>query len=370
MLSEKEQIYRLALHLTPKIGSRLSRVLLGHFESAENIFSQTKQSLQKIPQIGEGIIHNLFDKMLLERAKEEYELTQKHDISLYFYSEDNYPYKLKQIPDAPTLFYFKGQKESLENQKMVAVVGTRKATEAGRKFCRELIYELQKFNDLTIVSGLAIGIDVEAHKASLKSNIPTIGVMANGMGKVYPSFHNKIAEEMCHQGGLITEGQMFSKPDSGKFPARNRIIAGLCDVTLVIEAAEKGGALITAELANSYDREIMAVPGRPSDKYSAGCNKLIKKHKAHLLNEFSDLEYLMNWGDDGQQLSLFHEKQKPTFHNQDEERIYQELETGVKMLDELVYRLKIPQTQLAALLLSLELNGVIRPLPGKRFELC
>src|SRR5690606_16227964 len=210
-----------------------------------------------------------------------------------FYTDKNYPTRLKQINDAPSLLYVKGNVD-FENQKMVAIVGTRKATEYGKRCVEDLVAELVPHR-ATIVSGLAYGIDIHAHKQAVKNDLPTFGVMGSGMDIIYPSAHKETAKKMFANGGLITEHPFGTKPDAHNFPARNRIVAALSDAVIIVEAAAKGGALITADIANSYNKDVFAMPGNLRQSHSAGCNNLIKSNRAHLLTSVKDLEYIMNW---------------------------------------------------------------------------
>jgi DNA processing protein len=256
----------------------------------------------------------------------------------------------------------------LNATKIIGIVGTRKATDYGKEAVEKILSELIPHNTL-IVSGLAYGIDICAHKTALNNNQPTIGVMASGMDIIYPAVHKEIANRMIDNGGLITEYPFGSKPDAPHFPARNRIIAGLCDAVIVAEAADSGGALITAEIANSYNREVFAVPGNLGNKYSEGCNKLIRSHKAHILLNVKDLEYNLNWSTDE------NVKPKPapmdlsSFDEEEQEVLTLMKEKEGILIDDLSWKSQIPVSKLASILLNLEFQGVIKSLPGKKFKL-
>jgi DNA processing protein len=278
-----------------------------------------------------------------------------------------YPELLRHIADAPTLLYYYGNAD-LNPPKTIGIVGTRKATDYGREMVNKIIEDLAPFSPL-IISGLAYGIDIAAHKASLANNQQTIGVMASGIDIIYPAVHRETAKRMINMGGLITENRFGTKPEAPKFPARNRIIAGMCDALIVVEAAEKGGALITADIASSYDREVFAVPGRLGDKYSEGCNTLIRDHKAHILTSTADLIKMMNWEEGEQkQVDL---KTDYCDLNPDETQVVNLLlgRDGV-LLDDLSWKSQIPVSKMAALLLNLEFRGLVKSLPGKRYKLC
>ena len=307
----------------------------------------------------------------MAEAENQLRLCQKHDIQVLFYTEKNYPDRLKPIADAPALLFYKGTAR-LNAGKIVSVVGTRSASPYGKAVTEELIESLQKYPDMLIVSGLAYGIDITAHKAALKNNLPTVGVMATGLDTVYPAPHKAIATQMLEEGGgLLTEYKWGNKTDPSFFPARNRIIAGLADAVIVVEAAKTGGALITAEIANSYNKDVFAVPGNLKSKFSEGCNHLIKIHKASLFTSVKDLEYLMNWDLPGEfakpapkQLSI------PENFSENEQKVLKILQQHKEMqLDELSWQSQVSLNQLASVLLNLELSGYVKALPGKKFSL-
>ncbi|NJO02392.1 MAG: DNA-protecting protein DprA, partial [Bacteroidia bacterium] len=287
------------------------------------------------------------------------------------FSSAHYPRRLKSLADAPLVLYYRGQAD-LNALKTVAIVGTRDASDYGRQFTEELVQSLQK-HQASIVSGLAYGIDIAAHRAALKYDLPTIGVMASGINVIYPALHRKTAEQMILRGGLLTENRFGTKPDACRFPARNRIIAGLADAIIVVEAKEKGGALITAEIANNYNRDVFAVPGSVYTKTSEGCHKLIKTHKAHLLTQLADLEYIMNW--DLPQANAIIQKSLDFegLNLSDAEReIIALLEANQPkdmLLDEICWKLQVSVAQVSAHLLNLELTGLVRSLPGRKFTL-
>ena len=295
---------------------------------------------------------------------------EKANVKLIFFDDDAYPSRLREIPDAPPWLYVQGNVD-LNATKIVSIVGTRKATQYGKKIVGNLIHELSNY-DVLMVSGLAYGIDIAAHSMALQYGIPTLGVIAGGLDMLYPSIHKKTAIEMMQYGGIMSEYALKTQPEAHQFPARNRIIAGIADATLVIEAGKKSGALITANLANEYDREVFAVPGNLYASYSAGCNHLIKTHRANVLTSVEDIVYLMNW-----------DVEKPTHTSKknstdgllgltaSEKNIVQALEKSPKALpiDALSYETKISLNQLYNLLLTLELKEIVQCLPGKKFKL-
>jgi DNA processing protein len=250
----------------------------------------------------------------------------------------------------------------------VGVVGTRNATEYGRNFTGKLVEELGQMGAV-IVSGLAYGIDIAAHKSCVSGGVPTIGVLAHGLDRIYPKVHSQTARKMVENGGLITEHISGADPDRENFPKRNRIIAGLCDAIVVVEAAKKGGALITADIANSYNRDVFALPGRISDSQSEGCNMLIKSNRAALIQSAADIRYIMGWDDEKvQKIPL--QKQLFVELNDDEKKIVDILtNSGKTAIDFIASETAMPPSKVSSLLLNLEFSGVVRCLPGKMFEL-
>jgi DNA processing protein len=365
-----ELTYQVALTLVEGIGDLLTKQLISYVGSASQVFNETKSKLQKIPRIGESRIKNFQDPELMRRAEKIVDQAIKTGTQLLFYTDPRYPKKLKTIEDSPCLLYYKGNLP-LNNQRFVSIVGTRQATSYGKEITDQIVKELSEYG-CVVVSGLAYGIDIAAHKSSLKYSVPTIGVMANGMNKIYPEVHLNTAHEMLSSGGLLTENDFDAEPDAPKFPARNRIIAGLSEATIVVEAASKGGALITAEIANSYNREVFAVPGKLNAPYSKGTNQLLRSQKASIYTCASDLQYLLGWEDPNQPFS-----EQEGLHNetnweldQEETPIVETLKEAESMaLDELSRKSQIPINKLAGCLLNLEFKGIVKPLPGNLYKL-
>jgi DNA processing protein len=372
----ENKVYEVALGMLPGIGGYLSKNLVSYCGSAKKVFDTPKGKLLKIPGIGENLASVIIsNKKAIEEAEKQVELTNRLGIKIFYYTDAEYPSRLKQIHDAPTLLYYKGT-DCLNSRKIIGIVGTRQASQYGKEMVEKIVDGLKKHNPL-ILSGLAYGVDITAHKAALTCNLPTVGAMASGIDIIYPAAHKETAAKMTLNGGLITEYPLGSKPEPTRFPARNRIIAGLCDALIVVEAAEKGGALITAEMANEYSREVFAVPGNIGNKFSEGCNKLIQKHKAHIFTGNSFFEYIMNWTED--EISDASEKPKqtstpiPDFSGlaSDEKTVVNLLseKEGVH-IDELSWKTGIPASRLASILLNLEFSGIVKGLPGKKFKLC
>ncbi len=361
-------LQEIALTMIKGIGGVTIRTLLSYCGNTEEIFKAKKRHLEKIPGIGSKIADAIINHGSFNRAEQELKFIEKYKIQPLFITSDKYPRKLKNCLDAPVMLYFKG-KADLNNQKVIAIVGTRNATSYGKQFCNQLIEGLKSHN-LLVVSGLAYGIDIAAHKSSLEHNIATVGVLGHGLDRIYPSLHRPVAEKMLESGGLLTEFPSQTNPDRQNFPKRNRIIAGMADATLVIEATKTGGALITAEIANSYNRDVFAVPGRIDDEYSDGCNFLIKTNRANLLTRVEDLEYIMGWYKDDLPKMATKQLQVLPNLNTEEQKIYNTIKDyDTIAIDDLQAILNMPQSKLALALLGLEMQGIIISLPGKVYRI-
>ena len=359
------KFYEVALSLAPRVGDQNSKQLISYLGSAEQVLKTPTNKLIKIPGIGAKTAEGINNKDLLSKADKIINTCLKQSVTILYFKDDDYPAKLKEINDSPSLLYCKGNID-FNSKKSLAIVGTREATRYGKEQTENLISELKQI-DCTVISGLAYGIDITAHKKCLDIGLPTYGVMANGIDMVYPWEHSAVAEKMLEYGGLITENPPGSKPDAPKFPARNRIIAGMSDATIVIEGTSKGGALITAEVANSYHREVFAVPGNINANYSKGCNQLIRDHKAHIYTEFSDLTSIMNWGE----FEPKKPQKKPAHLTKQEEVIYDFLlkRESPCTIDEISRLTQISILELMSLLLKLEFENIIRTLPGNEYEI-
>ncbi len=361
----QERLALLALHLVPGVGSFTIRQLISYCGTPHRVFSTPKNKLIKIPGIGPALADAITNHSSMNKAGELLGNAEQKNVRLLFHTDDDYPDRLRHIPDSPSLLFYRGNAD-MNTSKVIAIVGTRKATSYGRGVTRELVEGMRSHQPL-IISGLAYGIDAEAHRSAITNDLSTIGVMAGGIEYIYPASHRKLAADMQENGGLLTENGIDSVPDASRFPARNRIIAGLSDVVLVIEAAERGGALITASIANDYDREVMAVPGTVYNKYSAGCNNLIRRHRAHLLSKAEDVEYLMNWTKEPSQTI---KKEHPPLDTEEQELVsILESNAGRMHLDRLSWASRKAVGKTASLLLQLEFKNVVVALPGKIFEL-
>ncbi len=360
-MSGDASLYRIALSMIDKIGSVRAKQLIAYCGSAEAVFKEKKSNLLKVPGISDGLIKGI-DQSKLKIAEKELLFNEKNKVKLLYYLEDDYPSRLKHYEDAPICLFYKGNAD-LNLNKHISIVGTRTPTERGKAICESLIAELKEYN-INIFSGLAYGVDATAHQACLKNGIPTIGVVAHGLDKMYPSVHRKLASEMIESGGLLTEFPTNTNPDRERFPARNRIIAGISDAVIVIESKRSGGSMITANFANDYNKDVFAIPGRIQDEYSQGCNKLIKEHKAFLLESADELIKMMRWekrSKEEVQRSLFYDLTR------EERGVVELLQAGVDNVDALSNSLSMSQAELATLLLELEFKGVVKSIPGKRY---
>ena len=365
-MTEHNLLYVLALQNVARIGDITAKKLINNCGSAEGVFKEKKSNLLKIDGIGTTTISDVFSTYHFEEAEKELKYIKDNDIKCLYFMDENYPEKLKHCIDGPILLFQSGE-INLKKQRIISVVGTRKITTYGTAFCEQLVEQLAPFNPV-IVSGFAYGTDITAQKAALKHNLQTVGCLAHGLNQIYPKVHKKYVADIEKHGGFLTEFWSTSNPDRENFLKRNRIIAGLSEATIVIESAEKGGSLVTADIANSYNRDVFAVPGRTTDSQSVGCNNLIKYQKAQMLTNPMDIPYILNW--------QLEDDKKPAIQKQlfvelevDEKAIYNYLKDNSKQqLDTIALECEMPIFKVASLLLNMELKGVIRPLPGKLFE--
>lgn len=364
-MDNNELLHILALQKVEGVGDIMAKKLLNHCITAQEIFKTKTTTLATIDGIGKVLLKNLKDKNIFLAAEKELNFIQKNNIQYNFYKDTDYPEKLKQCIDSPLLL-FKAGNINTNNQKIISIVGTRQITAYGTDFCKNIIAQLAPLNPI-IVSGFAYGVDIVAHQAAMEHNLQTIGVLAHGLNQIYPKVHKKYMAKMEENGGFLTDFWSDSSPIPESFIKRNRIVAGISEATIVIESADKGGSLITANFANDYNRDVFAVPGRVTDKYSQGCNTLIKTNKAHVLTQAADLIYILNWDIQKKEKAI----QKQLFIDLDpqEQIVHNFLQkTGKENFDVIAKACEIPVFKLSSLLLNMELKGVIRPLPGKLFE--
>ncbi len=359
--------YRMALTMIEGIGPNLAKNLISFCGSALAVFAERKTMLRKIPGIGPTIAENISGFKGFDEAEQEIKKLEKHKIKAYYYLDPEYPVRLKNCDDGPIMIYFKGEAD-LNRQRMISIVGTRRSTSYGRQFTEELVEALAPYN-VTILSGLALGIDTYAHKYAVRQGITTIGVLGHGFHTIYPAGNRQLAIDMLKDGGLLTEFRFNVPGNKENFPQRNRIVAGMSDAVIVVESNLKGGSLITAEYGNQYNRDVYALPGKISDPASQGCNQYIHHHKAAIIESIpgliSDLGYdsVRVKAGSFSQLTLL-----PTLSEQ-EQTVYDYLKSGEKRIDDIHYHTKIPVSQLALVLLDLEFKKLIRSLPGKTYGL-
>lgn len=359
-------IHKIALTMIKNVGHITAKHLLSYFITPEAIFDASKKELMKVPGIGIQTANMILGKESMKKAKTQLEFIRKYQVQVLFFTDDQYPARLKNCIDAPIVLYYRGNAD-LNHPRIISVVGTRKATLYGKMLCKQLAETLAAYQVL-IISGLAYGIDVTAHQESLQNGIPTVGVLAHGLDRIYPQVHSHIARKMVLNGGLLTEFPSDTNPDKENFPRRNRIIAGISDVTVVVEAASKGGALITADIANSYNRDVYAFPGRTTDLSSEGCNLLIKTNRAGLISHASDLADYLGW-EICQEKELDPGVELPGVMTVEEQRILQVLQNSALAIDELALCSDLPKSKLALHLLNLEMKGILIALPGKVYQL-
>lgn len=360
-------LYKIALTLIRGVGDMIAKNLFAHFGSAEAVFKASYAQLIRLDGIGEKTANAILATNPITVAGEHLAFLEKHNIKALFYTDKDYPKRLKNCIDAPLLLYYKGT-ANLNHTKIVSIVGTRNATTYGKLLCKQLI-ETLKSHDVLVVSGLAHGIDAAAHKESVTAEIPTIGVLGHGLDRIYPAVHRDLAAKMLKNGGLLTEFLPGSNPDRENFPKRNRIIAGMADVVVVVEASIKGGALITAEIANSYNRDVYAFPGRVTDEFSEGCNFLVKTNRASLINHPRDLIYYLGWDDEKPVAKHKVQAELPLDLPKDEHKIALLLQPSALGIDELAVQTNMSQSKLAIILLTLEMKGIIVALPGKLYKI-
>lgn len=361
--------YKIGISLIPGIGSINAKKLIAYAGGLEAVFREKKKNLVRIPGIGASLAEKITTQDVLERAEREIEFIHKYHIGYSFYLDEQYPFRLKNCEDAPVILFYKGNID-FNKMKLISIVGTRNATEYGRRCCMKLVEDMKsRQHDVIIVSGLAYGIDICAHRAALKSGFETIAVLGHGLAMIYPSLHKNTAIDICSHGALVSDFVSDTQPDRNNFVKRNRIIAGLSDATIVMESGAKGGALITADIANSYNRDVFAFPGRVDDPSSVGCNWLIKNNKAALIENIADLEYLLGWDVPSKspvslQTKLFTEL------SDEEHKILDILkEHGDLPIDTISIHAEFPVSKVSALLLNIEFAGLVQSLPGKIYRI-
>jgi DNA processing protein len=363
---KSELLYHIALTLVPNIGNIHAKALINHFGSASSVFSAKKKELDHLEGVGPIRAKSIIEFTDFNRVEEELAFIEKYKIKALLPPDKDYPHRLLNCYDSPSVLYYRGTAD-LNNLKILGIVGTRNNNEYGRSICEKIIEDL---NDETIliVSGLAFGIDTIAHKAALKNNMETVGVVGHGLDQIYPSQNKSLAKQMTEKGGILTEFVSKTKPDKQNFPIRNRLVAGMCDAIVVVESGIKGGSLITAELANGYNKEVFAIPGRTTDTKSAGCNYLIKTNKAALITSAADILENMGWG--VRKKSAVNQRQL-FIELTNEEKIIVDILNGTEQvhIDELYLKSNLSSSTVSAALLTLEMQGIVCSLPGKLYNM-
>lgn len=361
----ESKIYQLSLTQIVGIGPILAKQAIAFAGSADKVFQLSYSELLKIPGFGEKSARAVSDFNAFDVVEQQWESLQKHKIKAVFYLDGEYPYRLRQLPDCPLFLFVKGELQ-LSPLRCIGVVGTRKMTAYGKQMISEFAEGFRGL-DVTVFSGLAYGVDIATHKACNERAIKNFAVLAHGLDRIYPPTHSSTARKSLENGGgLISEYLPGVMPDRENFPKRNRILAALVDVLLVVESADKGGSLISASYASDLNREVMAIPGDVNNKYSIGCNRLIKYHKAHLYEKPEDLIRLMNWDverNKGLQIPMFNSLSK------EEQEVYSIIKSFKTIeLQHLVLESKRTSSYLAGVLLELELKNCIYSLPGMRYK--
>jgi DNA processing protein len=354
----------LRLALIDKIGPATAKKLISYLGGAEAVLKASKKEVCAIEGIGEIHYRQLHEKDMTQLAEETLLDCQKRNIRIVSYLNAEYPDKLKHCMDSPIILYYQGDTRALKMPRAVSIVGTRSSTRYGEEFTDSLVKKLVS-RDVLICSGLAFGIDVAAHKAAVKYKGSTIGIVAHGLQMISPAGHKNVAERMKERGGVLSEHRPGIKVEKGHFPMRNRIVAGISDALIVIESDKRGGSLITAQMANDYNRDVFALPGRFDDQYSRGCNALVQRNQAHILNDIDEFLTMMSWDDE----ESTNERQIPLFIELDgkEKLIYELLGREPKTMDSISLEANMPTSQVSATLLKLEFQGLVRTLPGKQY---
>jgi len=365
-MTQQEYIYLIALTKIPKVGPVMAKNLISYCGSIEAVFSASKKNLIKIPGIGQSFAGSFETETALREAEKEWMFIEKNNIRVLSYLDTAFPQRLLHFDSSPIILYYNGNAD-LNYHRTVAIVGTRQPSEYGKIMCDRIVEGLLPYNVL-LVSGLAYGIDAAAHRKCVELSIPTIGILGHGLDRYYPAEHKSLAKKMIENGGVLTEFPSGTKPDRENFPMRNRIIAALSDVVIVIESKRKGGSIITAEFANEYNKDVFALPGPVTQELSEGCNKLIKQNKAHLIESAADVAYITRWEeiDAGKivQKQLFVELEE------DETKMVDVLRENKEIaIDAITYKMAMTPSEVASILLALEFKGMVKSLPGKKYVL-
>ena len=370
-MNTDERICSIALTLCPGIGHIGAKRLVDTVGSAAEVFRLRAELPERYPDIFHASVVTALDNpSAFLQAEKELEWAEKNRVECLTLADERYPSRLRECEDAPVVLYFKGNAD-LNRLRVVSMVGTRRATDYGKQFCADFLRDLSELcSDVLVVSGLAYGIDVHAHREALSNGLSTVGVLAHGLDRIYPAVHRKTAVDMLAEGGLLTEFPTGTNPDRHNFVSRNRIVAGMSDAVIVVESATKGGSLITAELAEGYHRDCFAVPGRATDEYSRGCNQLIRDNRAALINDASDFVKAMNWGrsEESRKTAAVQRTLFPEL-TEEEARVVKILSRDDLHINTLVVEANIPVNRMSAILFELEMKGVVKALVGGVYHL-
>jgi DNA processing protein len=368
-MSDQNLLYQLGITLVKGIGNITARQIIETLGDVSLLFKEKAVVLERIPGISRKVIAEIRRPEVLQRAENEIAFLRKNNITPLYINDEDYPQRLKECVDAPVLLFYRGN-ASLNVGKIISFVGTRNATSYGKEITEKLIHDIALiYPDILIVSGLAYGIDIYSHKAALHEGMLTVGVLAHGLDRIYPPAHRNTAAEMLEHGGLLTDFLSGTNPDRQNFVKRNRIVAGMADCTLVVESAAKGGALITSRIADSYHRDVFAVPGKATDTYSQGCNALIKSRRAALVTEAGDIFREMGWEKETKSPTPVQRNWLVDL-NPEEQAVATLLSRNESLqLNVLCIQLNRPISQLAPLLFEMEMKGVVQCLPGGVYRL-
>jgi len=369
-MQNQNLIYQIGITLVKGIGNIIAKQILENLGEPELLFKEKSRILERIPGISARVVQEIKNPAVLKRAEKEIAFIEKNKIQALFITETNYPQRIKEYVDSPVMLYYKGNAD-LNAPKIISIVGTRHATPYGKEVTQTILKDFAAvYPDILVISGLAYGIDITAHRAALRENLPTVGVLAHGLDRIYPYQHRPTAVEMLNKGGLLTDFISETNPDRQNFVKRNRIVAGISDCTIVVESAIKGGALITANIANSYNKDIFAAPGKNNDLYSQGCNKLIKERKAALVENAKDIMKEMCW--DKMQEEKPQVVQRTIFCelSHEEQAVMDILSKTESMhLNILAIELNMPVSKLSVTLFDMEMNGIVRSMPGGMYKI-
>jgi len=367
-MNDAELLQHLSLTMIPQVGDVQIGILLKHFGSAASVLSASAKALEEVPGIGTVRAASIRNCHVQQRVEAEWRIIQKNHIKVLVKGNQGYPSKLEHCMDAPHVLFYKGSSDLL-NKRVVSVVGTRSPSQYGKDRVVELMAVLGQYN-VMVVSGLAYGIDTVVHKEALNNTLETIGVLGHGLDQLYPHANKALAADMLQQGGLLSEFMQGIQPEKQNFPKRNRIVAGMADAVVVVESGSKGGSLITADIAKSYNKDVLAYPGRATDPSSKGCNQLIRNHKANLITCGQDLVEFMNWAEDQHQSSKVQHAMKASLS--DEENVILSIISHHDPcpIDLLTNQSGLNPGLVSAHVLSLEMAGLITSLPGKLYGFC